>query len=140
MVSALDIVEFCDKEWELNQKNCSGFVRAVAKHCNIALEGKADQIVETITGAGWVQLADGIEAKNKADAGWFVVGGQKGSEHDPKHIDGHVAVIVSGPLKDGKYPRGYWGSEDGIGAKNTSITESWNTRSRDRVHYAAKQV
>lgn len=140
MASADDIMKFCEQEWDNNQKNCSGFVRAVAQHLNVALVGKANQIVATISGANWVQLADGIEAKNKADDGWFVVAGQTGQEHDPPQQDGHLAVIVKGELKDGKYPTGYWGSEDGLGAKNASITKSWNPKSRDRVHYAAVKV
>ncbi|MCB1129724.1 MAG: hypothetical protein KDN05_01250 [Verrucomicrobiae bacterium] len=102
------------------------------------LEGNADDITATITGNGWRQLKDGVEAKEAADAGELVIGGLRGSEHNPPRSHGHVVVVVTGGLAQKKYPTAYWGSLGGIGKKNSTINFSWREGDRDNVHYAAK--
>jgi hypothetical protein len=70
----------------------------------------------------------------------LVIAGLKSSEHRPPRNNGHVAIVVSGPLANGKYPTGYWGSSGGASAKNQTLNYSWNAADRDNVHYAAHSV
>jgi len=139
-MTATDITGFCEKEWEPNKTNCSGFVKAVAADLQLQLTGMANEIVDQLSDPSWTALANGIEAKAKADAGWFVVAGLKGS--DQQHFDshGHVVVVVAGPLAHGRYPSAYWGRLGGVGAKNQTINFAWNLSDRDKVKYAARQA
>ena len=89
----------------------------------------------------WVQLGkDGVAAKNKADAGWFVIGGLLSIKNVPPQDHGHVVVVVSGPLAQDKYPTAYWGKLGGVGEKNKTINWAWNVASRDNVIYSAKKL
>ncbi len=132
------IIAACEACFNANSNNCSGFVKAVAHTFHITLTGLADDIVDQIKAGSWVKLANGIDAKNKADAGWFVIGGLKGHANVPAQQHGHVVVVVSGPLDDAhhKYPTAYWGKLGGVGKKNTPINWAWNSASRDKVIYA----
>lgn len=80
--------------------------------------------------ADWTVCKNGIEARQKAIEGNFVIGGLKATGN------GHVVVVVSGPLAHRKYPTAYWGSLGGVGKKNTTINWSWNKTDRDLVTYA----
>lgn len=134
------IIDRCEAAFDANKNDCSAFVRAVAAASGITLTGQADNIVDQVTGAGWVQLTDGVQAASMADAGMLVIAGLKSSEHTPPRNNGHVAIVVSGPLANGKYPTGYWGSSGGASAKNQTLNYSWNAADRDNVHYAAHSV
>jgi hypothetical protein len=139
--TAARIITICETNWESNKSDCNAFVKAVAGALGVTgLDGDADQITGTITGPGWRQLADGVEAKQAADAGEFVVGGLRGSEHNPARAHGHVVVVVTGGLANKKYPTAYWGSLGGIGRKNSTVNYSWREGDRDKVHYAAKTI
>ena len=124
------IISLCEKYWDENQKNCSGFVKEIASEIGISVTGQANNIVDQLNGSDWVKCKDGIEARQKAIEGNFVVCGLKATQH------GHVVVVVSGPLAHGKYPTAYWGSLGGVGKKNTTINWSWNKMDRDLVTYA----
>ncbi|MEO6978741.1 MAG: hypothetical protein ABI113_10195 [Mucilaginibacter sp.] len=137
---AQKIIDTCEANFDANAGNCSGFVKAVSADLSVTLTGQADDIVDQIQTADWQQLADGVEAKAKADEGWLVVGGLQGGENVPPQIHGHVVIVVSGPLAHDLYPSGYWGKLGSIGKKNTTINWAWNTDSRDKVIYAAVQV
>jgi hypothetical protein len=139
-MTAIDIIRFCEKEWPANKANCSGFVKAVAADLGLQLTGLADDIVDQITDPSWTALADGVEAKAKADAGWFVIGGLKVGDQQQPEIHGHVVVVVAGPLAHGLYPTGYWGRLNGVGEKNKTINFAWNQSDRDKVKYAARKV
>jgi hypothetical protein len=138
--TAQKIIDSCEANWEAHKSDCSGFLKAVATEFNITLTGQADSIVDEINGDGWISIADGVEAKDKADAGWFVVAGQKSTDHTPPQSNGHVAVIVSGPLAHEKYPSGYWGQLGAVGAKNQTLNYAWNSASRDGLTYAGREV
>jgi hypothetical protein len=134
------VIDRCESAFDANKNDCSAFVRAVAAASGIALTGQADDIVDQVAGAGWVKLTDGVQAASMADAGMLVIAGLKSSEHTPARSNGHVAVVVSGPLANGKYPTGYWGSSGGASGKNQTLNYSWNPADRDNVHYAAHSI
>ncbi len=112
------------------QKNCSGYVKDVAKDLGIILTGQANDIVDQIQKAPWISIKSGKEAKLKAELGMFVVAGLKAKPH------GHVVIVVPGSLSHGKYPTAYWGSLGGVPKKKTTINWSWNKSDRDNVFYA----
>src|SRR5262249_23554350 len=95
---AQKIIDICDEVFDDNSDDCNKFAKAVAAKFSITLTGNADSIVDAIQGEGWTVLADGVEAKSKADDGWFVVGGLKGADQTPPVDHGHVVIVVSGPL------------------------------------------
>jgi hypothetical protein len=138
--SAQNIIDICEDKFAANDDNCSGFVKAVTGELTIILTGQADDIVDQIQAAGWQLLTDGAAAKAKADDGWLVVGGLKGAQNIPAQSHGHVVIVVSGPLAHDAYPSAYWGKLGSVGKKNTTVNWAWNTDSRDKVVYAAKQV
>jgi hypothetical protein len=139
--NSTDIIDECESQFEKYKSDCSGFAKAVAAAFGIKLTGLADEIVNEIQQNDWVKLGkDGAAAKAKADAGWFVVGGLLSSDNVPPQKHGHVVVVVSGPLAQNKYPTAYWGRLDGVGEKNKTINWAWNSESRDKVIYAARQI
>jgi len=131
--NAAKILKACKNKFGANKGNCNKFAIAVAAEFKIELSGIADNIVDEIQTDPWIKLHDGIEAKNKADEGWFVIGGLKAADtipgiNRPPVTHGHVVVIISGPLAKGKYPTAMWGSLGGplpSPGKNT-INFSWN--------------
>ncbi|WP_216847066.1 hypothetical protein [Granulicella sp. L60] len=135
------IINDCEKEYVANNDDCNKFVKAVSADVNVTLfqpGDNADAIVQRmIDSADWSSLADGVDAKNKADAGQYVIAGLKGADHDPPRVHGHVAVVVSGPLASGKYPKAYWGSLGGTPGKDQTINYAWNATDRDNVKYFA---
>ncbi len=137
--TAARVLTICESNWEANKSDCNAFVKAVSEALGVTgLAGDADQITGIITGHGWRQLANGVEAKEAADAGELVVGGLRGSEHNPARAHGHVVIVVTGGLAKEKYPTAYWGSLGAVGKKNTTVNFSWREGDRDKVHYAAK--
>lgn len=134
------MIDRCEAAFEANKNDCSAFVRAVASASGVTLTGQADNIVDQITGSGWVALTGGVQAAAMADAGMLVIAGLKAADHTPPRSNGHVAIVVSGALAHGKYPTGYWGSSGGSSAKNQTLNYSWNSSDRDNVHYAARSI
>jgi hypothetical protein len=126
------IINACIAQYQQHIGDCSGFAKAVAAALGVSLEGMANDIVDQIQAAPWTALADGIAAKNQADAGSFVVGGLKDNPH------GHVVVVVQGPLDTAhqKYPTAYWGSLAGKPGKDQTVNWAWNSTDRDHVVYA----
>jgi len=125
------IKDLCEKHWAAHQRDCSGFAKAVAAELGVELVGQANDIVLQIQKAPWKVLASGAAARSEAAAGQFVIGGLRAQPN------GHVVIVVPGPLSHNKYPTAYWGSIAGVGKKNTTINWSWNKADRDRVIYAA---
>ncbi|WP_263144092.1 NlpC/P60 family protein [Pseudomonas sp. RIT-PI-AD] len=128
---AQKIIALCEKHWAAHKRDCSGFVKRVADELGIPLSGQANAMVDQIQRAPWKRLASGREAKDHAANGELVIAGLKANPN------GHVVIVVDGPLSQGKYPTAYWGSLGGVGKKNTTLNWSWNATDRDRVIYAS---
>ena len=132
--SSQQIINACESEFSAHIADCSGFAKAVANDLGVSLTGMANDIVDQIQASPWMLLKDGIEAKGKADLGYFVIGGLKDTPH------GHVVVVVMGPLDPGnnKYPTAYWGSLRGaqFAGKNKTVNWAWDKVDRDQVIYA----
>jgi hypothetical protein len=140
------IIGVCEANWEAHQADCSGFVKGVAFALGISTfssNDDANAITDKLHAAtDWTALAsgDGIAAKAQADLGLFVIACLKGDEQVQPSPNGHVVVVVSGPLDatHGKYPTAYWGRLDGVGAKAQTLNYAWRAVDRDRVGYFAK--
>jgi hypothetical protein len=136
--NARKIIEICEDEWPANKSDCSGFVKDVATALGVSLSGQANDIVEQISGPGWINLADGKAAKKAADEGRFVIAGLKGSDHETPSAHGHVVVVVSGPIVKEQYPTAYWGTLGGTGERAKTINWAWKSVDRDKVKYACR--
>jgi len=113
------VIQYCKEEWPAHETACNFFAIAVATRLGVTLRGRADDIVDLIRGAGWTALADGVAARDAAMSGKFVIGGIKSTEFTTPRNEGHVAVVVSGPMNAGQWaPAGYWGSTDPDVAKS----------------------
>jgi hypothetical protein len=137
------IIDACESEYDANKSDCNKFVRAVGADIGVPIvAGHADDIINDLT-TNWTSIADGAVAKEKADEGNFVIAGLKGADHNPPRTNGHVAVVVSGPLDTtyNMYPTGYWGmlgvAKPKYGKKNT-LNYSWNADDVDNVKYFFK--
>ncbi len=120
----------CEKRWDANKGDCSGFLKAVASDFGIKLTGQANVIIDTMGKPPWTQLgSDTAKAAQYAKLGYLVVAGLKAIPH------GHVAVIV--PVTPNPYLTGYWGMLGGIGRKNTTLNWSWNKIDLPKVQYFA---
>jgi hypothetical protein len=136
-LSAEDIVNACEAEWEAHKADCSGFVKAVAARLQIRLQGLANDIVAEISQPPWLHLADGIQAEKAAADGRFVIAGMRGSDQAAPAEHGHVVVVVKGELAHDRYPPAYWGRLGSVGSKNQTLNFAWNRQDRDRIIYAA---
>ncbi len=135
VVSAASVGDAVASAYAANYADCSGFLRDVALRLGYSLSGNADALVDTFR-RSWREI-DGIAlAMQEVRAGRFVVAGLRSDEHAPKRQNGHVAVIVDGPLYQGKYPRCWCGSIGSAQSKGTkSVGEVWNQTDRDNVGY-----
>lgn len=143
--TAAKIIQSCKDTWPSKKDACNKFVIEVASKYGVTLTGLADDIVDQIKGGGWTQHGyDGIAAAQAAASGKLVIAGQKSGDHVPPANEGHVAVIIDGPLAHDEYPSGYWGSTDSAlrdkGGLGTTINWAWNADSRDTVTYASRAV
>lgn len=134
------IIDACESLWDADKTDCSAFVRDVAAALRIRLDGNADAIVAAISAADWQQLPDGVAAAASAAQGNLVIGGLRGPEHTPPRTNGHVVIVVPGPLNRGVYPTAYWGMLGGVGRKSATTNWAWNETDRDRIIYSAKAV
>ncbi len=122
------VIALCEKHWQQYRGDCSGFLKAVSAELHIPLDGQANAIIDALS-SGWTSTRDGAEAARLAAQGKFVIGGLKAMPN------GHVVVVVDGPLNRGKYPRAYWGRLRSVGMRNETINWSWNVTDRDKVVY-----
>ncbi len=139
------IVDKCIESWDektsaglANRNNCSGFIKGVAQKLGVTIPShlNADGIVDFMKSERWTVLASGSEAAIKAGMGMLVVAGLKSTEHKPSRGNGHVAIVVSGSLYRGIYPRCWGGSTGGAQSQGTKSTgEVWNKVDRDLVVY-----
>jgi len=125
-VSALTssaVVAACETELQSsrNRMACNYFVQAVCARFGLetAVAGNANAIAARIGGSPFIPLATSADAAAKAASdGYLVIAAAAGT------ADGHVAIIVPGPLKtyaSGTWPLGYWGALTGqwSGKNNT---------------------
>jgi len=142
------IIEICEANWEAHKSDCSGFVKAVTGTLGVTTFGptdSADSIVDKLAAAGdWTDLSPGSgkDAKAQADAGSLVIAGLKGADQAQPAANGHVVVVVTGPLDPthAAYPTAYWGRLGGVGAKAETVNYAWRVADRDRVAYFAKSL
>lgn len=147
-VNALLVTGTCEENWDAHKSDCSGFVKAVAadlKDTTFVPGDDANRIVGKLENApNWIPIprGNGVVAKAQADAGFFVIGGLKGSDMVSPEEHGHVVVVVTGPLDPthDKYPTAYWGHLGGVGAKAQTINWAWLAADRDNVNYFAKAL
>ena len=143
-----------------NQTNCSGFIKSVALTLDptrgLGLNGSADAMIVDIAGH-WVLVGKGSEGGPQAAAcasqGYLVIALLKAEDHlkfkfnpatkafDIPHmyIHGHVAIVLSGPTKEG-YPYLICGSiaPDGSGRSDGSQTVNhkvWRAVDAPKVQY-----
>ncbi len=136
-INAQKIIDACEKYWDENSGNCSGFVKSVATGLGIILSGQANDIVDFIKdNNNWYDVNSGSDAMLWAEAGYLVVGGLKGSDQAKPSANGHVVIVVPGPV-DRTYPAAYWGSLGGTGKKKTTVNYAWSKADRDNVIYRA---
>ncbi len=142
------IIDKCKLSWEesfveghTNYKNCSGFVKSVAEKLGVNLPNiNADGLVSYIA-LNWKQLDSASEAASKAALGYFVLAGLKGADHSPARGLGHIAVVISGNLYRGIYPKTWGGSTGAAQSQGTKSTgEIWNRQDRDNVGYYMYQI
>jgi hypothetical protein len=127
----------CAKEFPAHTDDCSGFAKAVAACVGVTLTGLANDIVHTIrTAPGWRVLGDGPAAAASAKAGKLVIAGLRGDQQFHPDTNGHVVVVVDGPLAFGKYPTAWWGKLHATGTAGGTLNFAWIEQDRDRVTYA----
>ena len=137
------IIKKCEESWEeefvvgiKNKNNCSGFIKTVAQKLGILLPPmQADGLVDSIE-KSWTKIGTGSEAAKKATEGFFVIAGLKSGQHSKKVSQGHVVIIINGPMYRAKYPKCWGGSTGSAQSKgDKSVGEVWNTVDRDNVAY-----
>lgn len=144
--TAAAIRRSCERHWEAFKDDCSGFLKAVgAEFLEAVPPGTADAILERLrSDPAWRRLgntpAAAAAAARRAKAGKLVFGGLKGAELNPPRRNGHVVVVVGGPLVNGRYPRAYWGVLNGTGKKGEGVNWAFNRNDRDRVEYFCRAV
>lgn len=125
---AAKIIAVCERDWNAHKSDCSGFVKAVAKDLGIVVIGQANGIIDSL-GTNWMKVPNGSMAASFAAQGHFVIAGLKANPN------GHVVVVVKGPLNRGLYPTAYWGTLHGVGKKDTTINWAWTKHDLAKVGY-----
>lgn len=125
------IIAACEKHWNANKDNCSGFVKAVAAEIDIFLPNEqADPIIKYIsewTRASWWKIGSPKDAGRLAEEGHFVLACL--TMADSGHANGHVAVVTSGYKSSHRGdPRGYWGAYKSVGEKNATMNYSFDMK------------
>ena len=133
-----------EKAWQdvSLQSNCSGFLKAVANDQNIGLEGRANDIISFIQ-AHWTLVSTAALAEQNARNGVFVVALLRGPDHEDKRVEGHVAIVLPGPLQargsgttGGSYPLVWCGG--GMSGKSDgtrTVGDVWRPGDRNKVKY-----
>lgn len=143
------IIATCKELFPSKKANCNEFAIAVAAKHKIILTGNADQIVDQIQDKtkGWIIQKDSKEAAARAEEGYFVIGGLKAKDHVPSEgkppvVNGHVVIVVAGPLAKDKYPTAWWGSNAGVFPEpgKETVNYAWNKNTIDKVKYSAKLI
>lgn len=144
------VIVACEKHWDANKADCNKFLKAVANELGIN-EFKdswdADAIIAYLEGSpsGWTKIDRGDNEKvfNSAVAGRFVVAGLRSK--DMERNNGHVSVVVAAAMVFSgadqiKYPRGYWGTLGGTGAKCEGLNYSFPSPQRKSIRYYYRDI
>jgi hypothetical protein len=123
------------------QTNCSGFLKDVAKDQGIALTGRANDIIASII-ATWKLIPTSAIAAQEADNGEFVVAVLRGPDHADHREEGHVAIVLPGPVQykggdnGGSYPL-VWcaGGKGGQSHGDKTVGDVWRPADRNNVKY-----
>ena len=133
-----------DGTYATNQKNCVGFIKAVAEAVGVYIPDRRAMYVTNylLHSNSWIELTDktvggmeltskpvpanGIPAKVYADRNFLVLAAR----------EDHVAVVVPGALQVGKYPLVWCGSTNVFQSHgNKSILDIWGSDKADTVQY-----
>jgi len=114
----------------------------VAQDQHITLEGRANDIIDFIS-ANWKSVPTGAMAAIEAGKGLLVVAVLKGQDHADKRDEGHVAIVLPGPLQakgrgetGGTYPL-VWcaGGKTGKSDGTRTVGDVWRPEDRNNVKY-----
>jgi hypothetical protein len=127
------IIDVCEANWDANKGDCNHFVKAVADALGVTLFSSgdnADAIMDKLANApGWSLIPNTPDLSTvEADAslGEFIIAGLKSGDFNPPRNNGHVVVVVKGDdSAHPGFPIAYWGKVGGIGAKDSSIRNSF---------------
>jgi len=141
-----DIRKALTKHWQdvSVQSNCSGFLAAVANDLGVkGLKGlRANDQIDYIS-QHWDPIETAAIAEHDAANGAFVVAVLKASEHADNRTEGHVAIVLPGPLQargkgdtGGSYPL-VWcaGGKGGKSDGTLTVGDVWRPADRNHVHY-----
>ncbi|WP_233888777.1 hypothetical protein [Paraburkholderia flagellata] len=126
-MSSRNIIAICQRNILRYSNDCAGFVRAVAGACGVLLIGDANSIVGLLKTGQF--LSDGTAAQQAAASGQLVIAGVCAPRH------GHVAVVVDGPIRAGKYPYAFWGRYHELAAAGISANVGF-TRGHGTLNFA----
>src|SRR5262245_39126141 len=120
-----EIVAACRKHYSAHSGDCSAFVRAVTAELGHPLSGNANGIMSELSRT-WEKI-DRAKAIEAVKSGTLVVAGLKAIDHNPPRNNGHVVIVVDGPLYRDKYPLVWGGSIGSAQSPGTkSVGEVWN--------------
>lgn len=131
-----EIVAACRKWYSTYSNDCSGFVRAVTAELGHPVSGNANGIMnELATSSSWEKI-DRAAAVEAVKTGTLVIAGLKAADHHPARNNGHVVIVIDGPLYRDTYPLVWGGSIGNAQSKGTkTVGEVWNKSDRDSVLY-----
>jgi hypothetical protein len=127
------IIDICEGNWDANKSDCNHFVKAVADALGLTLFSagdNADAIMDKLANAvGWAVIPSSTDlsaVENDASAGHFIIAGLKSADFTPPRNNGHVVVVVKGDdSAHPGFPLAYWGKLGGVGAKDSSIRNTF---------------
>lgn len=146
------IDQVCRSVWSASGPNgpfrnaSNDFVIEVAHRKGVTISGTADQIVAAMESSPvWTVLSDGEAARDAAARGMLVLAGLPSAAYDPPRHEGHLAVVVPGPMNPaGWAPAGFWGSSDpavaAIGGSGSPISNCFSAGLKDKILYRAFSV
>lgn len=131
-----DIVAACQKWYSSFSNDCSGFVRAVTEELGHPVSGNANGIMNELASSRAWESIDRAAAVEAVKTGALVIAGLKSSEHNPARNNGHVVIVIDGPLYRNTYPLVWGGSIGNAQSRGTkTVGEVWNRSDRDAVKY-----
>ena len=127
------IIDVCEANWDANKDDCNHFVKAVADALGVTLFSagdNADAIMDKLpNAAGWSAILatpPDPAVENAASGGQFIIAGLESRDFTPPRNNGHVVVVVKGDdSAHPGFPLAYWGKLGGIGARDSSIRNTF---------------
>ena len=140
------IIDACDKSWEANKDNCSGFVKATLKQLGVSAhipDVRANDLYTHFMNAksDWFYVGSGQSATSlagvSAHEGRLVVAAWKNPDQGKA---GHVAIVTEymSTIKAAKPEQrllAYWGLLDAEGKRGEKITLSFGSAKLNDVAY-----